>query len=1477
MHALHGTSSMRAYTESAVAMSFYPSVPEESSMEQQHGSQQGYVGALPSHQHHHTSQHTGRGQPGFTWMQASSQQTPSQLSRIQEHQHQQQDKQQYQHQQQYQQQQQQQQPRGPGPVRLPHFQAWVIFIAYEGCMQIIGDHVDTEPHARHFLRNGMRELRRGFDISALLLHAVDSSGGALGNDICWDDQLHQPAVQAQLHQPPLQQQQQQPAARHHRPEHSCIAIHLVQVLHEAVAQQQQQQQQQRDGVEHQSRPSGSSDGGSNGDTEDQRDARSPRARSGSGPSKGVGVGAVHASASKDRWHSAGGREMMARAGGALVRVFGGSRKGGGTVAPPPARPKLYVATAAAAPHGRSLQLTARLSCGRGSLVAWPLDASGAPQPACGSRDAQPMVLSTSALLSGGGASSGGADARGGGGHAVGGGDVAVVRCSDGSTAGPMRSLAGARRGGQQQQQQQRQQQQHQQHQQPGSVHATASSDLRVELVGPGGWPVVAVGRVAAGRLRDMARDVSSAWLSSHGGGLDSGRTVTIDVPLFALDGGSPVGCMQLRVVSGSGGVSGSGDGGEQRRPLRHHHHHAPLTQHGMAATALDATMAASSSNAKPWAWPLRLNAAAAADAVMEAALRASSQSLVLDEPWRWLFQAFVTRYGVPRSHALISYLRRVVRPGSARADAETLTTVAHNLATLKVLQEEARRGQGPEAAGPGGLMPMRPNALADGSGGDDRADAVAVIQQDVTLLLQTAFERYGELRDKAITPDGGLAAGGGEATETLRAAFKLLEVMCGSLGVRGPGGTAWLGWLHERFRASAHQRWARHLAMLDAERGVELGSALRALCTRAPPHPAQHAQWGVTTGTGHDDAEPLLRALEALTLRIQSDVYGDLLLQAAAGDAPKALVIARVTTEVYVREFVCALDCALSSRPPDRRSTAAVDLLLAVSTMQQWLGKQGLLEVEQVQGHGRRDPRGGPGEVGSLNLKHSFAPHVQRWLAASREELLGGVARLEGRGWGGQWQQQQQQQQQWAGAPTPPPGGTTHHSPSVLPSEYFDVRGAAGGLLSEVVASTHAACMAEVAGYARLLAAWPSLARDVEAVVCAGLRAALGALKRQTGASASGAAARHGPGAQQQQQEQQQQQAQQEQAQQQRQQQRQQHAHQQAVWAHARAGVEAQHGQGAQQQQQQVQQQAQQQQQAMWAHANAHARALQPGALAAAGSSGVRQPQQRTPRTGVQVTVPESVLLNSLQYLMVAVPLASKALSDLCGGGGRGGGVSPSVWGSSTHGDVDVDGIGWQLEELVAELRSDFEAALTAAARRLMSAVAQQPGCGLHEVVVRDDNNSYAADHAAPLYPGAQPADASQQLGQQLAPLLAAVGEALRWLRACLEPRAFVAAARALWDMVGRALHDLVVVQHSQPGGVAHGSAPGDATAAPWRVRQRADGAMRAVSALFQGELQEQDGGSGGAGAAQAPAHVAKTERLLQRSSACDGMFYRPY
>jgi hypothetical protein len=47
--------------------------------------------------------------------------------------------------------------------------------------------------------------------------------------------------------------------------------------------------------------------------------------------------------------------------------------------------------------------------------------------------------------------------------------------------------------------------------------------------------------------------------------------------------------------------------------------------------------------------------------------------------------------------------------------------------------------------------------------------------------------------------------------------------MCGSPGVGGPGGTAWLGWLHERFRAAAHQRWARHLAALDAERGIELG------------------------------------------------------------------------------------------------------------------------------------------------------------------------------------------------------------------------------------------------------------------------------------------------------------------------------------------------------------------------------------------------------------------------------------------------------------------------------------------------------------------------------------------------------------------------------------------------------------------------------------------------------------------------------
>jgi hypothetical protein len=293
---------------------------------------------------------------------------------------------------------------------------------------------------------------------------------------------------------------------------------------------------------------------------------------------------------------------------------------------------------------------------------------------------------------------------------------------------------------------------------------------------------------------------------------------------------------------------------------------------------------------------------------------------------------------------------------------------------------------------------------------------------------------------------------------------------------------------------------------------------------------------------------------------------------------------------------------------------------------------------------------------------------------------------------------------------------------------------------------------------------WPSLARDVEGVVCAGLRAALSALKHQTAAaSASGAAVLHGPGVQQQQQA------------------------QQGMWAPARAGAAAQHGLGAKQQAQQ-----QKQQQEMWEHANAQARAL--------------------PSRSLQVTAPEAVLLNSLQYLMVAVPLAGEALSDLCG---------------STHGDGD--GVGWQIDELVSELRTEFDGALTAAARRLMGAAAQQPGCGLQELVVRPNA---CADNAAPVHPGA-PADAAAAAaqGQQLAPLLAALGEALRWMRA-LEPRAFVAFARALWDMVGRALHALVA-QHSQPSGAmiaAHTAL--DATAVPWRVRQRADGHARRERAV---------------------------------------------
>lgn len=231
--------------------------------------------------------------------------------------------------------------------------------------------------------------------------------------------------------------------------------------------------------------------------------------------------------------------------------------------------------------------------------------------------------------------------------------------------------------------------------------------------------------------------------------------------------------------------------------------------------------------------------------------------------------------------------------------------------------------------------------------------------------------------------------------------------------------------------------------------------------------------------------------LEQLCSALSQDLQIDMSIH-VSGVLPSFLHLPALVAEEYCGELVKHLRALLKYRPPPGPSTAAVRLLVAVSSLQSFLAGNGLA------------PR--PDSAAHLDAIELFGDHVLRWIRGSRDALVRECkaleaaqqerARRERRGGDGDYEDEDGPSSLHArlafrGLATPPPGA-----------------GAGGGQdrssgdrnVGLVVRELLADIGSEIQKYDEVVAHWPLFGPHLEGAVCEVARELLACLGRQSGA-----------------------------------------------------------------------------------------------------------------------------------------------------------------------------------------------------------------------------------------------------------------------------------------------------------------------------------------------------------------------------------------
>ncbi|GMH43636.1 hypothetical protein BSKO_11558 [Bryopsis sp. KO-2023] len=360
------------------------------------------------------------------------------------------------------------------------------------------------------------------------------------------------------------------------------------------------------------------------------------------------------------------------------------------------------------------------------------------------------------------------------------------------------------------------------------------------------------------------------------------------------------------------------------------------------------------------------------DYLLDAAMKLQgccSTKLKLDGPWKWLLEEFAALYKIRPGYTLITHLKWVMRHDIRTCTARCLELILEEYTNL--LQEKDEMG-------------LHEQDVA----------TMNRIAKECKELLGTIFENYYSLTEMA---ESGIVEGSMHQPDCPPAALEPAIILLARLN--NSQLTNDQVWLKERFKVAAKKKYQRLQCSCDEEMCPPTGrentnndqfqrppsSRGGQFTPNASGYPQMHMQMQTQyqpQGAAPAEAAKLqqYKKVEALAMTLRNDLDYDMRIHESAV-LPPFLNLPVVVAEVYCEELTGKLRGLLSQIPPEHPAVEAVDMVVSIGRLQEYLVRYKLLPSMEADSY--------------LDATELFGNYVKEWIASAEMQLVARCMSLE--------------------------------------------------------------------------------------------------------------------------------------------------------------------------------------------------------------------------------------------------------------------------------------------------------------------------------------------------------------------------------------------------------------------------------------------------------------------------------------------------
>ncbi|GMH43665.1 hypothetical protein BSKO_11587 [Bryopsis sp. KO-2023] len=391
-----------------------------------------------------------------------------------------------------------------------------------------------------------------------------------------------------------------------------------------------------------------------------------------------------------------------------------------------------------------------------------------------------------------------------------------------------------------------------------------------------------------------------------------------------------------------------------------------------------------------------------------------SSKLVLEGPWKWLLEEFAQLYKIRSGYTLLAHLKWVLRPDVRTCTVDCLELVLQEYTTL--IQQRDERG----------LCEHEMTELRQ-------------IGRECKELLGRVFENYfsltktrqsGMVEGTLLQPDG--------PPPVLQLAFLLLE--------------SW-----------------RPTGMEIAEQGQGSQGSSRGGGYAPNGYSQMHTPSQYRPGPGEEAGKLReYKEVEALAKTLRNNLECDMTIH-LSNILPPCVNLPAVVAGVYCEGFTAKLRGLLSQIPPEHPAVEAVDMVVSVGRLQEYLVRHNLLPSLEADAY--------------LDAIQLFGPCVLDWITAAEMQMVARCQALQ------------------AGSKN-----------ELCCWELPEGRSENPYALSPIIAEMIKVLRDQMAKFKHIVIYWPAMGPFLERAISSVLRAAVAAVSKQCGAPNFGSRSHGGPG-----------------------------------------------------------------------------------------------------------------------------------------------------------------------------------------------------------------------------------------------------------------------------------------------------------------------------------------------------------------------------